>query len=71
MIFKKFVKYERNTLTFDYIDENNKQIGGKVKVVTDEINFSLIRHFNYTQYGYFTNDRLVYAKFDTKYNDLT
>ena len=64
--FKRFTKYERNTLSFNYLDENNKQVGGKLKVDTQEINLSMLRAFNYQQFGYFTSDKLVFARFNTE-----
>ena len=65
-MFKKFVKYERNFLTFDFLDKDNKQIGGKIKVQTSEINLSQLATYNYRQYVYFTGARLVFAKFDSE-----
>jgi hypothetical protein len=61
------VKYERNTLTLSYLDQKNKLVGGKVKVNTQEFNLSMLKTFNYLQFGYFTNDKLAFARFNTKY----
>jgi hypothetical protein len=49
----------------NYLDDNNKQIGGKLKVMTHEFNISMLRSFSYLQFGYFTHDKLVFAKFNT------
>ncbi len=65
-MFKKFNKYERNFLSLDYIDEGNRQIGGKLKVHTSEFNLSQLATYNYNQFGYFTDDKLVFAKFDSE-----
>ena len=65
-LFKKFIKYERNFLTFTLLDEANPILGGKVKVETSEINFSQLRMHNYNQVGYFTDDKIVFAQFKEK-----
>ena len=64
--FKRFIKYERNYLTLEPIDENNKLLGGRLKVYTKEFNFSLLKSFQYNQHGYYTGDRLVFAQFVNK-----
>jgi hypothetical protein len=64
--FKKFIKYERNYLSLEPLDEDHKQLGGRLKVYTKEFNFSLLQAFQYNQYGYYTNDRLVFAQFKNK-----
>lgn len=64
--FKKFIKYERNFLSLEPLDEDNKQLGGRLNVYTKEFNFSLLKAFQYHQYGYYTADRLVFAQFSSK-----
>ncbi len=61
--FKKFTKYERNYLSLDFLEEDNHQLGGKLTVSTNEWNFSQLASHNYNQYGYFTDDKLVFGKF--------
>ncbi len=63
-LFGYFNKLEDNTLTLNYIDTNNKQVGGTIRVDTKELNFSQLSTFSYAQHGYFSEDRLVFAKFD-------
>lgn len=63
---KKFNKYERNFLAFNFIDDKHHQLGGKLKVHTNEFNFAQLKSHSYYQYGYFTDDKLVFAKFNTK-----
>lgn len=65
-LFNKFDKYERNYINLNYIDEENKRLGGTVKVYTKEFDFALLKPHYYYQYGYFTLDRLVFAQFNTK-----
>ena len=51
------------------LDSNNNNLGGTVKVVTREFNFSLMRPFFFTQYGFYTPEKLVFGRFTTKYLD--
>jgi hypothetical protein len=59
-----FNKLEDNNLTFNFVDENNKQVGGTVRVDTKEFRFSTLSTLSYAQHGYFTEDKIVFAKFD-------
>lgn len=61
-----FNKLEDNTVSFNYLDGNNKQVGGTVRVDTREFNFSRLATMSYSQHGYFTEDKLVFAQFDNK-----
>lgn len=54
-------------MTLNYIDANNKQVGGTVRVDTKEFNFSQLSTLSYAQHGYFTEDKIVFAKFDKEY----
>ncbi len=63
----RLVEYERNTLYLNYIDDSNKNLGGVIKAKTSEFNFSMLRLFNYNQFGYFTDDRIVFGKYINKY----
>lgn len=62
--FGYFNKLEDNTVSLNYLDVNNKQVGGTVRVDTKEINFSQLSTMSYAQHGYFTEDKLVFAQFD-------
>jgi hypothetical protein len=64
-LFKKFVKYERNYLSFNYLDESHPQLGGKINVETNEINFSQFRSHTLQQVGYFTDDKIVFVQFNS------
>jgi len=59
-----FNKLEDNTLTLNYIDAKNKQVGGTVLVKTRELNFNMLSTTSYNQHGYFTEDKIVFANFD-------
>lgn len=48
---------------FQYLDQNKKQIGGKVKAHTKEFNVSQLRPYEYQTFGYFNNNKIVLAKF--------
>ncbi len=48
------------------LDEANPQLGGKLTVDTNEFNFSQLRSHTYSQVGFFTDDKLVFVKFDPK-----
>jgi hypothetical protein len=65
-LFKNFNKWERCSLNLQFVDPNNKNVGGVLKVDTNEFNFSQLSSHHYTQYGYFTDDKLVFGKFDSK-----
>jgi len=64
--FGHFNKLEDNTISLNYLDINNKQVGGTVRVDTREINFSLLSTMSYSQHGYFNEDKLVFAQFNQK-----
>ena len=51
----------------NYIDQTNPQIGGSLKVHTKEWNFSQLFTTSYIQYGYFTDDKLVFGNFNNRY----
>ena len=59
-----FNKLEDNTISLNYLDANNKQVGGTVRVETREFNFSQLGLYNYSQHGYFNEDKLVFAQFE-------
>ncbi len=66
-LFGFFNKLEDNYLTLNYIDDNNKQVGGTIRVDTREYNFSQLSTMSYSQHGYFTEDKIVFAYFDKEY----
>jgi len=63
-LFGYFNKLEDNNLTLTYIDPNNKQVGGTVRVDTKEVNFSQLSTLSYAQHGYFNEDKIVFATFN-------
>lgn len=67
-LFKTFNKWETNVLKLDHLDEENKQLGGKLNVWTSEWNFSHLNRHSYRQFGYFTDDKLVFGKYRTQEN---
>lgn len=50
------------------LDETNPQLGGKLKVDTNELNFAQFRSHTFSQVGFFTDDKLVFVQFDPRYN---
>ena len=60
------MKIESNLITLNPIDETNSNVGGTVHVQTKEFNFSLMRPLLFSQYGYYTPEKLVFGKFTTK-----
>lgn len=62
-IFKNIIKYETNSLKLNYIDNDHKELGGRVKVYTREFNVANLQPYSYYMYGYFNRDELVFAKF--------
>ena len=62
--FGHFNKLEDNTVSLNYLDKDNKQVGGTVRVDTKEFNLSMMSSKIYSQHGYFNEDKLVFAQFD-------
>jgi hypothetical protein len=48
------------------VDETNRNVGGTVQVSTREFNLALMRPFYYSQYGYYTPEKLVFGRFTTR-----
>jgi hypothetical protein len=62
-LFRNFIKWEHSTFTKTPIDERDPNMGGKITITTKEFNFSMMKLFVFNQFGYYTNDKLVFGKF--------
>lgn len=63
-IFRNYIKYEESQITFTPINKEDPSIGGTIQLITREFNFSMFRYFVFNQYGYYTQDKLVFGKFN-------
>lgn len=65
-LFRNYVKYENSLINFQYLDETNKSIGGKVSSLTTEYNLSQLKIYNFNDFGYFNNEKIVLGRFKDK-----